>query len=83
MKTAGAFEFTRQVDYSVYTSDPEEVSSADEEVIDFEDDELYDQMETMALRDEYRGGGHMASEEEYSSDGSIAGHPSRKRRRRQ
>lgn len=77
MKAAGASEFTSQVDYSVYTSDTEEESSADEE----EDNELYEQMETMALRDEYRGG-HMPSEEEYSSDGSIAENPSRKRRRR-
>lgn len=81
IKAAAASEFTRQVDYSAYISEPEEASS-EEEVIDFDDDELYEQMETMALRDEYRGV-HMPSEEdEYSSDGSNAANHSRKRRRR-
>ncbi|KZP06311.1 hypothetical protein FIBSPDRAFT_914718 [Athelia psychrophila] len=81
IKAAGASEFTSQVDYSAYISEPEEASS-EEEAIDFDDDELYEQMETMALRDEYRGV-HMSSEEdEYSSDGRNAANHSRKRRRR-
>lgn len=82
LKAAGALEFTKQVDYSAYITDEEEPSSGEEEEIDFEDNELYEQIENMALRDEYRGVRMLSEEEQYSSDGSIAASPSKKRRRR-
>lgn len=77
MMAAGALEFNTQVDID---SGPEEELSAEE--AEPCDEELYEQMETMALRDEYRGraGG---GEEVFSSDSEtgVVVSPSKKRRR--
>lgn len=77
---AAALEFTIQVDFSPYESEPDDGSSSEADDNCWEDDELYDQMETMALRDQYAGRRPLA-EEHYSSDSSVGVSPSKKRRR--
>lgn len=80
-------EYTRQVDIIGNKSGPEGWSDSDEEEEEatFEHEELYEQMETMALRDEYRGHARntpLVDEEHYSSDSSVMASTSKKHQRR-
>lgn len=81
MLDAGALEYNIQVDIECGLED--ELSAEEEEPYD---EELYDQLETMALRDEYRGNAsnrHVLPEETFSSDSErgMAISPTKKRRR--
>lgn len=87
MMISAALEFTSQVDFTLYEG-PEEssASEAEDDASDddaYEDEELYAQMEAVALRDEYRGrASHsVLSNAEYSSDDSMQASPSKKRPR--
>lgn len=84
MLVSAALEYTSQVDFSVYEDGPEEWSADEHEEEAYEDDELYAQMETMALRDEYSHGARhsvLTNEDHYSSDDSMPDLPTRKRSR--
>lgn len=77
---AAALEFTSQVDFATYESDPDDCSSSEGEDDCGEDEELYQQMETLALRDEYAVR-PPPDDEQYSSDDSIEFAPTKKRKR--
>lgn len=84
MLASGALEYSSQVDFTVYEDGPAEWSGEEDEEEAYEDEELYEQMETMALRDEYRHGARhsvLTSGEHYSSDDSMAASPTKKRSR--
>lgn len=66
---AGRIEYSHQVDFSAYETDPHACSSSEGEEDCWEDEELYEQMETMALRDEYSAR-PSADDDNYSSDSS-------------
>lgn len=81
MLDAGALEYNKQVDIGAVVEDG--LSSAEEEPYD---EELYEQLETIALREEYRGGAlkpEVMGEEGFSSDSEIGMSisPTKKRRR--
>lgn len=84
IKAVAALEYTRQVDLAQYEPGFEDLSASDEEEADIGDEELFDQMEAMALRDEYRHGSQSAhaNEDQHSSNGSMTTSLTKKRARR-
>lgn len=81
---AAALEVTSPVDFTAYDSHHDDVSSSEGEDGRWEDQELYEQMETMALRDAYTTQGP-SDVERYSSDDdstSIEMPLAKKRKRR-
>lgn len=81
MRKAGALEYNVQVDID---GGPEDGLSAEEE--EPCDEELYEQLETIALREEYRGSAFnpdFLAEEGFSSDSErgMSISPTKKRRR--
>lgn len=81
MLDAGALEYNKQVDIGTEVEDG--LSAEEDEPCD---EELYEQLETIALREEYRGSGSKSNvrvEEGFSSDSEvdILTSPSKKRRR--
>lgn len=80
LTAAAALEFTSQVDFTNYETDLDECSSSEADEDCWEDEELYEQMATLALRDEYATR-HSADDEMYSSDSSVEVSPLKKRRR--
>lgn len=81
MMISAALKVTSQVDFTVYEGLSPTASEGEEEA--FEDEELYAQMEAVALRDEYTElGSHSGlSNAEYSSDDSMQASPAKKRPR--
>lgn len=77
---AGALEFTHQVDFAAYETDSDDCSSSEGGDDCWEDEELYEQMENMALRDAYSAR-HLPDEENYSSDDSVELPEAKKRKR--
>ncbi|KAF7965169.1 hypothetical protein HWV62_45272 [Athelia sp. TMB] len=84
MRDAGAIEYTKQVDTT--TDDTAFENDASGEEMDYFEEELYEQLETMALRDEYRVKSFKSVQsvtEDASSDSerSISPSPPQKRRK--
>lgn len=84
MMVAAALEFTSQVDFSLYEQPEEQLSASEEEEEGYEDEELFLQMEAVALRDEYGQGPEHSIHfnAEYSSDDTMQASPTKKRPRR-
>lgn len=84
LQAAAALEYTIQVDFTAYDDEPEDWSGSEEGEECLENEELYEQLESMALRDQYTSLKALPSnDDEYSSDGSIGQSPVKKRRRQQ
>lgn len=73
-------EVSRQVDLSAYETDVEDYLSSEGEDDGGEDEELYEQMETLALRDMYSAHSPHDDDELYSSDSSVQMSPRKKRK---